>query len=80
MKKLYRLEHLHNTDGYDQELYIGLFSSIEEVEKAIEQLIDQPGFKNHPRECFRISEKKVDMFEWKNGFETISGKDVEILS
>jgi len=78
MNYLYRLEHNHYTYGYLQHIYIGIFSSKEEAEKIIEELIIKPGFKLHPRSCFIIKEVIIDDFIWKKGFlKTIEG-DIEI--
>jgi len=77
-KMLYRLEHNHYTDGYLQNIYIGLFSSKMEAEKIIDKLIIQPGFKLHPKICFNIIEIIVDDYYWKKGFYRENENDIEI--
>ena len=68
MKHFYRLDHYHNNYGYDQRLHIGTFSSIENVEAAIKILILQQGFKEFPREAFKITKVEVDKIEdYENG-------------
>ena len=78
MNYLYRLEHFHNNYGYDQTIYIGLFSSVEKAEEVIDLLIIQPGFDRFPRDAFQITRKEIDHVDWMKGFETINGKDERI--
>jgi len=75
---LYRLEHFHETYGYSQKIYIGLFDSIEIIDCAINQLILQPGFNLHPRSCFKITEIVIDDYYWKKGFYTKGDNDIQI--
>lgn len=78
MDKLYRLEHNHRTNGYEQNIYIGLFSSKEKVEEVIDHLISKPGFKLHPRNCFNIIEIALNNFRWKKGFIQVDNNDIEL--
>jgi hypothetical protein len=64
MKYFYRLEHIHNNYGYEQKLYIGTFSSIENIEVAIEALMPQQGFKKFPRKAFKITKVEVDKLKY----------------
>lgn len=75
---LYRLEHNHYTNGYLQNLYIGLFSSKEIAEEVMDKLIIQIGFNLHPRSCFELKSVIVDDFTWRKGFFQVGDKDTEI--
>lgn len=75
---LYRLEHHHKTDGYDQVLYLGLFDSVSKVNEAIDKLIKEVGFKSHPRNAFKIMEVNLDQIYWEEGFNRVGDEDVEI--
>ena len=50
--------------------FIGIFSSMEKANNAISILINQPGFKDHPIECFCIDHYKRlnEIQEWSSGF------------
>lgn len=78
-KTLYRLEHIHKTDGYIQRLYIGLFDSRNKIKETIEDLILQLGFKLHSKEAFHIIEVEVDKTYWDKGFESKNGEDIELM-
>ena len=82
---LYIVEHLHILyDDVEDIKFLGVFSTKEKAEKAIQMLSKQPGFKDFPKiiddndidndiiEGFYIMKVVVDeIAEWKEGFNTI---------
>lgn len=86
---LYIVEHLHILyDDVEDIKFLGIFSTKEKVEKAIQMLSKQPGFKDFPKiiddndiendviEGFYIIKVVVDeIAEWKEGFTTVKWKE-----
>lgn len=68
MSKVYILEHIYEADEIEEIKFIGVFSLKTEAESAIEFLSEKQGFIDHPLDCFKISEAKLDEYEWKEGF------------
>ncbi|MCL9807662.1 hypothetical protein NAT51_19220 [Flavobacterium amniphilum] len=68
MEKVFILEHIYDYLGTEEIKFIGIFSSIVKAEEAILFLKDLPGFNKYAADCFKISENKLDDFEWKTGF------------
>ncbi|CAD0222891.1 hypothetical protein KYG33_16150 [Chryseobacterium sp. D764] len=54
----------------DDERYIGVFSTLEKVEKAIEELKNKPGFKDH-QDDFIICELDLATLLWSSGFGSV---------
>ena len=49
--------------------FIGVFSSMEKANEAIDYLMNQKGFKDHSRDCFYIGSCKLNKLqEWMTGF------------
>lgn len=67
MIEVYLLEH-SRIDG-EEENYktLGIFSSIEKAEAAIQLLKGKPGFKDYP-DGFNIDRYEVDKIFWVDGF------------
>ena len=81
---LYIVEHLHILyDDVEDIKFLGVFSTKEKAEKAIQILSKQPGFKDFPKiiddndiEDFYIIKVVVDeIAEWKEGFTTVNWKE-----
>ena len=81
---LYIVEHLHILyDDVEDIKFLGVFSTKEKAEKAIQILSKQPGFKDFPKiiddndiENFYIIKVVVDeIAEWKEGFTTVNWKE-----
>ena len=86
---LYIVEHLHILyDDVEDIKFLGIFSTKEKAEKAIQILSKQPGFKDFPKiiddndiendviEGFYIIKVVVDeIAEWKEGFTTVKWKE-----
>lgn len=48
---------------------IGTFSSAEKANEAIDISIKLNGFKNHPRDCYKIRKVQLDdISRWETGF------------
>ena len=83
------VEHLHILyDDVEDIKFLGIFSTKEKAEKAIQMLSKQPGFKDFPKiiddndiendviEGFYIIKVVVDeIAEWKEGFATVKWKE-----
>ena len=68
MEKVFILEHVYEKDDIEEIKFIGVFSTIEKAEAAVEFLRCKPGFKDHPLVCFQIEHSRLDFYEWKEGF------------
>ena len=67
---LYSLHHVHEFgDGDEDVKLIGIYSSKENAEAAIERVRNQPGFREHPG-GFQISRCILDKDYWTEGFVT----------
>lgn len=68
---VYVLQHSHELDGCDETKMIGVYSSQQLAEAAIERLRQQPGFKDHPNDFF-IDPYPLDQDHWTQGFVVVS--------
>lgn len=76
MPKVFQVDHFYGTEE-DQELVdrykiIGIYSSEEEANKAIERASKLPGFKEHV-DGFGIGVYVLDFDYWSDGFVTVDG-------
>ncbi|MDU1890796.1 MAG: hypothetical protein E6767_08915 [Dysgonomonas sp.] len=68
-KLFYELYHVYDNDEFEEiSKFIGVFSSMEKVDNAIEHLIKQSGFNNFSKDNIIISQSKLNEYEWKEGF------------
>ncbi|WPO82301.1 hypothetical protein SD427_16285 [Chryseobacterium sp. JJR-5R] len=68
LESVFSVSHNYTIDRYlDDERFIGVFSSEEKAEKAIEKLKKQNGFILHPDD-FDLSELEINNLLWKSGF------------
>lgn len=70
MTMIYVLWHSHEIDGSEEMKMIGVYSSQQMAEAAIERLCHQPGFAKYP-DAFVISAYPLDQDHWGEGFMTI---------
>ena len=72
MEYVYALWHMReDEDGFDHELMLGIFSTEEKAESAVESLKDKPGFKDYPH-GFEIHEYMIDgRVQMDEGFVTV---------
>lgn len=68
LNTVFSVSHYYTIHNFlDDERYIGVFSSLEKAEKAIEELKNKPGFKDHQND-FNISELDLATLLWSTGF------------
>lgn len=78
MKYIYNVDHIYDVNkelGLTNVKGIGVFSSIEKANEAIDQVIVMPGFRDYPRENFRIDKIKID--QWADAPELPSWDELE---
>ncbi|MFZ4930697.1 DUF7336 domain-containing protein [Chryseobacterium sp. Mn2064] len=64
---VFSLSHSYTIHTFlDDERYIGVFSSLDKAEQAIDQLKKKPGFRDYPND-FNISELDLKVLLW-SGF------------
>lgn len=68
MEYIYLLQHVYDANDCEEIKLIGVFSSSSLAEEVISELHLQPGFKNYPKDWFKLDRLKVDAVEWKEGF------------
>ncbi|MDE6501721.1 MAG: hypothetical protein K2L10_06520 [Ruminococcus sp.] len=69
MKKFYLLYHAYEFAENKEIKHLGLYSSLENAEKAKERYYKLSGFSEYPKNCFYISEFTPDTDEqWTDGF------------
>lgn len=69
-KFLYSVSHSYNDVDCIEMKFIGVFSSLENANKAIDTSFSLKGFNQYPRDCFRITEIRLDdLSDWFNGFD-----------
>ncbi|HKD77026.1 MAG TPA: hypothetical protein VKB76_16085 [Ktedonobacterales bacterium] len=72
---VYVLQHSHELDGCDEAKMIGVYSSPEQAQAAVERLRQQPGFAEYPDD-FSIDGYLLDEDNWTQGFVTVThGED-----
>ncbi len=72
MAQVYVLQHVHELENGDEDVkFIGVYSSRENAESAIERLIRAPGFCDAP-DSFHIDEYALDQDQWVEGYTTLS--------
>ncbi|MDV7696950.1 hypothetical protein N6B72_08460 [Chryseobacterium soli] len=68
LNNIFSVSHYYTINTHlDDERYIGVFSSLDQAEKAVEILKMKPGFKSHP-DGFDISELDLNVLLWNSGF------------
>jgi hypothetical protein len=71
MTSVWILQHVHAfDDGHQDVKMIGVFTTEELAQKAIERVKRQPGFRDLPQ-GFDISELELDRIGWQEGYITI---------
>lgn len=76
MKKVFVLQHSYEKDFCEETKFIGVYSSIEKAESAIERLKIQPGFRDRP-EDFQIEEYELDKDQWTEGYAVMTTVEVK---
>lgn len=76
MTAVYTLWHEYQMDdGRDEEKLIGIYSTPEKANAAVEQIRGQPGFKDHP-DGFNVYSCELDSTSWLDGFVTVYPHEV----
>lgn len=69
--KVYIVQHVHEFDDDREDIkLIGIYSSIENAQGAVQRLGDQPGFRDTP-EGFEIDTYILDHDNWTEGYVTV---------
>ena len=73
MTKVFCLWHIYLPAGADDEneKLIGVYSTAENAEAAIQRLRSQPGFKDYP-DGFEIHTRTLDTDSWAEGFISVA--------
>jgi hypothetical protein len=71
MKTVFILEHSYELNGHDETKFIGVYSTNEMAESAINRLKYKNGFKYHP-DAFVITECELNKDSWTEGFATMT--------
>ena len=67
---VYILQHSYELEDCEETKFIGIYSSKQEANNAIQRLSKQPGFNEKP-DNFYISKYEVDKDNWTEGFLTM---------
>ena len=70
MEFVYVVQHCYQLDDTEEVKFIGVYSSNDSAKAAIDRLMNAPGFKDHPIECFNIDKYPIDQDNWVEGFKT----------
>lgn len=71
MKSVFVLHHSYDQakTGEEEAKLIGVYSTREKTQEAIDRLSNQPGFEDFP-DYFSIDEYEIDEDNWTEGFVT----------
>jgi hypothetical protein len=64
---VYLLEHVRDPDGDEDVKILGIYSTRDAAQEAIDRSLKLPGFRDHP-DGFNIDEYTVDRDYWETGF------------
>ena len=73
MANVFVLQHVNSReDGVEDVKFIGVYSSREKAQSAVERLGRLPGFADAPA-GFHIDEYRVDQDHWPEGYVVVAG-------
>ena len=73
MASVFVVQHVHSReDGVEDVKFIGVYSSREKADAAVERLGRLPGFSDAP-DGFHIDEYRVDQDQWTEGYVVVAG-------
>lgn len=86
MERVFVVQHKHTLQGeFEDWKMIGVYRTFDGAKAAVVRLSMQPGFTKHPdiidpeapgeKDGFYVSEHKLDLDHWTEGFVTMSGDD-----
>jgi hypothetical protein len=64
---VYLVQHVRDPDGDEDVKVIGIYSTRDAAQQAVDRAAQRPGFRDHP-DGFDIDEYTVDADYWKSGF------------
>jgi homoserine kinase type II len=67
MGSVYVVQHSYEHAGRDEVKFIGVYSTRQSAEAAVERTRKLPGFREHPDD-FHIDEYALDEDSWTEGF------------
>ncbi|MFD4706031.1 hypothetical protein ACFWM3_14350 [Gottfriedia sp. NPDC058432] len=71
-KYVFLLTHIYDygvEDEHEETKILGVYTTREKAEKALERYFKLEGFNNYPKECFFVGECLIDEdLGWKEGF------------
>ncbi|WP_239616848.1 DUF7336 domain-containing protein [Cohnella mopanensis] len=70
MNHIYILEHSYEIGDFDETKLIGVYSSRDLAQKAIDKYIKLPGFNKYHLDCFHIEKYEINKDHWEEGFIT----------
>ncbi len=70
VKVVYLLQHSYENEEGSEVKILGVFSSKQNAEAAIDSMIRKPGFSSYP-DGFHIDELILDSVFWQDGFSTM---------
>jgi hypothetical protein len=71
--EVFVLQHVHSFDNGEEDVkMIGVYSSLEQAEEAIERLSAKPGFSDSP-EGFVVDRYVLNEDCWTEGYITVTG-------
>jgi hypothetical protein len=71
-ESVFVLWHVHERDGKDEELLIGVYATEADAKTAIKRLRSKGGFVEAP-EGFRINRYELNRDHWEGGYATDTG-------
>jgi hypothetical protein len=73
-REVFLVQHVHVLDDGEEDVKtIGIYSTREAAERAVERLKAQPGFREAP-EGFTTDLFWVDQDHWEQGYVTLAGR------
>lgn len=75
MNTVFLVQHLYDLENNEEVKFVGVYSSLEKAQQAIERLRLLPGFMEKP-EGFNIDEYTLNQDHWTEGFVTITSVEV----
>ncbi len=67
-ERFFILEFCYNINDDEYYAFIGIFSTEEKANQAVDILLTRPGFENYSRDNFIIGPNLIDLLYWDEGF------------
>ena len=71
MRTVHVLHHSYEASDTEETKLIGVYSSREAADRAVERLREQPGFRERP-DAFTVDEFELDRDHWAEGFVSVA--------